>query len=388
MIALFISGGLFAQKTQVGLVVQFEKTSSQELNSSLLDTESALGSFQYLNGFDVYLFIFDQDLDSKGIHTLKDRIESSEKVSFTSDFFESNGAYAANLPELFVQPKQTWNHQDAARFKLKYGFDSVKPYLGLTNTWRCNYSKEFKTSTTSLIQDLEESNAFSFVSQNMLYSLQACTNDPYLANQWGLSNDGSATQYNGTIGADMEIVSAWTMNTGENYIKIAVLDSGTDTNHVDLVGNLLPGFDATGGGSKGYPNTNYSNDGHGTCTAGIIAARGDNSIGIAGVAYDCKVIPVKIFYYVNPGTGVIPFTTSSAGTDGIIWAIDTAKADILSNSWGLRDADIATLGIDTTMGNAVISQKIASGRYGKRNSNVIFIWKRGRRLLHLASISP
>lgn len=358
----------FGQKAQVGLLIQFEKQSEKQIQMDVLNAESKNGEYQYLTGFDVYLYLFNENLTDQSKIEVKNRIEQSFAVGYSSFLFESSGAYAADLPEIFIQPKENWNVDQAKEFQLKFGFYSTQPYLGLDNVWRFSFDKSFELSPSTLINGLTASGDFNFVSQNMLYTLNACTNDPYLGNQWGLANDGSASQYNGTIGADMEVVSAWTMNTGENYIKVAVLDSGTDTNHVDLVGNLLPGFDATGGGSKGYPNTTYSNDGHGTCTAGIIAARGDNSIGIAGVAYDCKVIPVKIFYYVNLGAGPVPFSSSTAGTDGIIWAIDTAKADILSNSWGLRDADITALGIDTTMGNAVISQKIASGRYGKGTS--------------------
>ena len=369
IITLTLVVSINAQKTPIGFAVEFEVGTDLAHQRDVLQNVSGLKTLDaemMLKGFEVSLVLVDEFISSSGIFEIQDQLTAIHSVRFCSILYKSqNGAYAANLNEIIVQPKSNWSENDAKNFEKKYEFQRVSRYSGLTNCWRLAFDKNLNVNCEDLVNELKSTDEYLFVCQNMLYTLEACTNDPYLANQWSLENDGSAIQYNGTIGADMEVVSAWTMNTGENYIKVAVLDSGTDTNHVDLVGNLLPGFDATGGGSKGYPNTTYSNDGHGTCTAGIIAARGDNSVGIAGVAYDCKVIPVKIFYYVNLGAGVVPFTTSTAGTDGIIWAIDTAKADILSNSWGLRDADIATLGIDTTMGNAVISQKIAAGRYGK-----------------------
>lgn len=358
-----------AQKSPIGLLIDFTDNCSyeaeQQLISQIADFEPDKKEMQ-LTGFGVHLALFNRELNASEITAIQNQLEENDLITYTSLLFQSNeGAIAADLPEIFIRPKKNWLDENTKDFIHEYQFDDITPYSGSTNTWKVTYDKTFQGSINSLITDLKASGEFDFVCQNMLYTLRSTTNDPFLGNQWALDNDGSATQYNGTAGADMEVTAAWGMNTGENYIKVAVLDSGTDTNHVDLVGNLLPGFDGTGGGSKGYPNTNYSNDGHGTCTAGIIAARGDNAVGIAGVAYDCKVIPIKIFYYVNIGAGVQPFTTSSAGTDGIIWAVDTAKADILSNSWGLRDSDIATLGIDTSMGNSVISQKIASGRYGK-----------------------
>ena len=91
----------------------------------------------------------------------------------------------------------------------------------------------------------------------------------------------------------MKVDKAWKISTGVG-IKIAVLDSGVDLLHPDLKNNLLKGFDATGKNSKGAHRTN-SNDAHGTACAGIIAAE-NNSIGTRGVAFNSKVIPVRVIH--------------------------------------------------------------------------------------------
>jgi subtilisin family serine protease len=153
------------------------------------------------------------------------------------------------------------------------------------------------------------------------------TNDTYLNYQWSLNNTGSSIQYNGTPGADMNVFNAWTISTGNSTIKVAVIDEGVDLAHPDLLANMLPGFDATGLGSAGGP---LGDDAHGTACAGIIAGVGNNNLGVAGVAYNSKIVPVRIAY--SSGSS---WVTSNAwiGTS-IDWAWDQGDADVLSNSWG------------------------------------------------------
>jgi subtilisin family serine protease len=127
------------------------------------------------------------------------------------------------------------------------------------------------------------------------------TNDPHLNKQWFLNNDGKNTSnWSGVPNADMRVFKAWGITTGSPKIKIAIIDEGVDLNHPDLKGNLLPGYDAvrwrgmklkSGTGGKAV-----FHDAHGTACAGIVAATGNNKIGTAGIAYSCKVIPVRIAF--------------------------------------------------------------------------------------------
>lgn len=199
-----------------------------------------------------------------------------------------------------------------------------------------------------------------YVSYDQVFTLEASVNDPMYPRQWAIENTGSALQYSGTPGADMSVNEAWTITTGSDQIKIAVLDSGVDTLHEDLTNNLLPGFDGFGAGSpgtQGYPTPNFSGDGHGTCCAGIIAAEADNTKGIAGVAYSSKIIPVRIFYYVNYGGAIGVQATSSTQVllDGFSYAWRYAGADVMSASAGLNDLTIGALGIDTALINAELN---------------------------------
>ena len=70
---------------------------------------------------------------------------------------------------------------------------------------------------------------------------------------------------------------------------MAVLDTGVDAAAADLSGRILGGADFTGTGAAGADA-----NGHGTHVAGVIAARGNNGAGIAGVCWDCRILSVKV----------------------------------------------------------------------------------------------
>ncbi len=178
-------------------------------------------------------------------------------------------------------------------------------------------------------EKLQKSGNHAFVEPDMMKILKRhSTNDPFLNYQWALNNTGSSIQFNGNAGEDMEVFNAWTLTTGSSSIKVAILDEGVDLTHPDLAGNMLPGFDGTGLGSAGGPS---GNDAHGTACAGQVAAVTNNSTGVAGIAPQCKIVPVRIAYSNSDGDWV---TTSSGIGTSITWAWQTAGADVLSNSWG------------------------------------------------------
>lgn len=106
--------------------------------------------------------------------------------------------------------------------------------------------------------------------------------DPFQDEQWGL--------------AMVKGPDAWPTSTGVGAV-VAVIDSGVQINHPDLAGRLLPGVDYTGasadvdGDERSEPE---DHDGHGTHVTGIVAANRGNGTGIAGVAPDARVIPLRV----------------------------------------------------------------------------------------------
>ncbi|MDX2001510.1 MAG: S8 family peptidase [Chitinophagales bacterium] len=243
---------------------------------------------------------------------------------------------------------------------------------GLERTYILKPSANFPGGTLNRLMVLKKL-PFEYVEPDALFNPIICTNDPFLNRQWAIHND-STTIISGNpdnlTDADMDVDSAWTITTGDPNIKIAVIDAGVDTLHPDLNDNLLTGFDATGQGSKGYPNMDKSQNAHGTACSGIIAAEGDNNEGIAGVAYSCKIVPIRMFYYIDTSLNGIPlpntpWSTTTWMANALSYAIDSAQVDVISNSWAVPDLLIPYTGGDTGLVNDIIRKGASEGRNGK-----------------------
>jgi subtilisin family serine protease len=237
----------------------------------------------------------------------------------------------------------------------------------IKNVYQFDVTRSSPYNTLEIAAYLHHSGLVTFAEPNYGVFVDASTNDPFFNRQWNIRNEGTPLQGNGTPDADMDVDSAWTITMGSPFIKIAIIDSGTDTLHPDLIDNLDTGFDATGRGSKGYPNLRFASDAHGTACAGIAAAKANNNIGIAGIAPLCKIVPVKIFYYVDsviPGQ-ILPYSESQWMAAGISWAWQEAQADVMSNSWGLPDLFLQILPGNPALVDTAIQQAYTQGRNGK-----------------------
>lgn len=204
-----------------------------------------------------------------------------------------------------------------------------------------------------LVNQLQKDSRIEFVEPNFIRMIKPHTNDPFFSSQWAINNQG---YLGGTVDADMDVDDTWNYTTGAG-IKVAVIDEGVDLSHPDLTPNLLNGYDATGNGSNGAPNES-NNDAHGTACAGIIAGVGNNNTGIAGVAYNAKIIPIRIAF----SNGSFWTTNDNWIANGINWAWQNG-ADVLSNSYGGGSYSST---IESAINNAV-----NNGRNGK-GSVVLF----------------
>lgn len=176
----------------------------------------------------------------------------------------------------------------------------------------------------------------------------------YYPQQYYLHNTG---QSGGQSGIDINVSPVWQNITyGSTNVVVAVIDDGVDLYHEDLEDNLIQGY--TVGNSTGYgapQNENaYSEKGHGTACAGIVAAQ-NNNIGIIGVASNVKILPVNVFPNLAFGNYYFGFASDELVADAIRWAY--ARADVLSCSWvgDTYSEDIAD----------AISDAVTLGRNGK-----------------------
>lgn len=175
-------------------------------------------------------------------------------------------------------------------------------------------------------------------------ALTAAAVDPHYPSQWALDNDGTTSNpWAVAPDADIDAPEAWHRTRGAGVV-VAVIDSGIDLSHPDLAANVWHNADEECGNGldddgNGYIDDcsgwDFANDdatvddqiGHGTHVAGIIAARANNRIGIAGVAYEAEVMALKI----GDGTPAL-----SAAIEAIGYAIDNG-ARVINASWLIED---------------------------------------------------
>ena len=172
--------------------------------------------------------------------------------------------------------------------------------------------------------------------------------DPAFHNLWGLHNFGQ--QVAGVAGmpdADIDALEAWQVSQGSPSVVVGVIDSGVDVGHPDLASQIWinPGENCAGCRSNGVDddgngyvddwrgwdfadgdNDPSDDNGHGTHVAGTIGAAGNNGVGITGVAWNVRLMPLK--FIGADGTG-----TAADAISAILYA-SSKGAQVTNNSYG------------------------------------------------------
>lgn len=223
------------------------------------------------------------------------------------------------------QVLQSASCTEAKRFRLVQGLTLVNVQSGM--------------SMKNALARLRNNSQVLYAEPNFIVSAAAAPNDPRFPELYGLDNNG---QTGGTPDADIDAHEAWDTETGTDVI-VAVIDTGLDYNHEDIVGNVwnnpgeIPnnGIDDDNNGFiddvRGWDFVNDDNDpfddnDHGTHVSGTIAAVGNNGIGVVGVNWSAQIMPLKFLSAAGSGT-----------TADAISSLDYAVmmgARISNNSWG------------------------------------------------------
>ncbi|MFZ1702180.1 MAG: S8 family serine peptidase [Pyrinomonadaceae bacterium] len=201
-------------------------------------------------------------------------------------------------------------------------------------------------------------------------------NDPLFNEQWALNNSGAG---GGKKRADLDALEAWATTKGSDEVVVAVLDSGVDYTHEDLVGNMwvrpesVPAYSDDELGDfndlNGYNGTDniadpMDDNGHGTHCAGIIGAEGNNGVGVSGINWKVKIMPLK--FLGRGGTG-----TTNDAIEAINYAIDRKKKGvnvrIISASFGSTSKSKALEDTIRAAGEAGILFVAAAGNNGSDN---------------------
>ena len=141
----------------------------------------------------------------------------------------------------------------------------------------------------------------------LVQSLGTIPSDPYFDRQYGLEA--------------VKAPEAWDYSTGSNLVTLAVIDTGVDLDHPDLAAKIVSGVDIANGDQ--IPNDDH---GHGTYVAGVAAAVSNNGLGVAGVSWGARLMPVKVLDQAGNGS----YADLAAG---IIWAVDHG-AQVINLSLG------------------------------------------------------
>ena len=164
-----------------------------------------------------------------------------------------------------------------------------------------------------------------------LYAASTIPSDPFFSYQWALRNTGQLLAPppieipSGTPGADIKAAEIWDLFRGSAETLVGVVDTGVDLTHPDLINHIAsPGIDFVNNDDSAQDD-----HGHGTHVAGIIGAETDNGQGVAGINWNVRILPVKVF-----NRNAMGWTSWVA--EGIIWAAQNG-ARVINMSLGGRD---------------------------------------------------
>lgn len=295
-------------------------------------------------------------------------IAAADSVQYAAPVFLSKTTFEEIIPtdELLVRFAPDFGRDELERFCEQHDLTYKRRTNAKLNVYVLSVNSPKTRSILKVANALNGLPGVVWAQPNFAQKIELHSlNDPLYPNQWHLENTGQSGNET-TVDADVDAEKAWAIQTGSPDITIAIVDTGVDLGHEDLDIWINPGEIADNGiddDGNGYTDDTrgwdfYDNDNtpapdygdyHGTACAGVAAAKGDNGIGGAGIAYGSKILPIKI-----SGGPEINFVTGEAIGNAIIYAAD--HADVISCSWHTASNEYIFDAIDYA---------VESGRSGK-----------------------
>ncbi len=330
-------------------VAVWQKEEKQALNidalNGLLDTEPPLKEEQ--SGESAKILKTEKRMTTEGLTSVLNNLRRSELIRRVAPVFinEETGREMVVTPRIVVKLAPNVFPEQVKDLHQTYNAKVVGCMHGASDEIILDLQDADAEEILSICEGYLQDSRVLWASPDFLFQLDLfyTPDDTLYSSQWHLHNTG---QSGATADADVDAPEAWDISTGSSGIVIAIIDTGVEITHPDLNDNIYINLAESGGvggvdddgngyiddvnGWDFYGNDNDPNSGatqgHGTCCAGVAAGEGDNTAGIAGIAYDCEILPVKIC------SDIGIFASSTAIGNAIRYAAD--MADVLSNSWG------------------------------------------------------
>lgn len=257
-------------------------------------------------------------LEGLGEAHLGDVANASETIESVRTVYKSGNQHVVPLDTLTVRFKGGLNPRFlfavASEFKLKEaGRPKFAPGL-------VRYNVPEGTDVFALCEKLDTKGYVQWVEPDLALQLHfnqvTLPNDLHFEDQWHMQpGDGT-----------VQVPEAWEISRGTDRITVAVIDTGVDHRHPDLIDNLVAGRDFVDNDDMPQPDTDPTTSPHGTACAAVVAAIADNEQGVAGAAPLAKIMPIRV-------ASRSGFTTWPDLAESIRWSAANG-AKILSCSWG------------------------------------------------------
>ncbi len=236
---------------------------------------------------------------------------------------------------VIVRLKEGRTRDDLAVEVAQHGFEIRDEILG-SGCFLVSVTPADLDSVLTLIETFEASVCVDFSEPDYLIEVAESTpDDPSYYLQWGMNK--------------IEMPKVWDMTTGTGGVVVAVFDTGIDFDHPDLKDNIWSNPLEIANNALDDDGNNYTDDvhgwdfynrdndptddnGHGTHVSGIIGAMGNNGTGVAGVGWNIRIMPIKIFN----ASGTLGYMSDVI--DGVYYVITQrtrgVPVRVTNHSWG------------------------------------------------------
>jgi len=212
---------------------------------------------------------------------------------------------------------------------------NIRSRLKLPTTGILSEDQLARLHTMVALKNAQQDPSVVYAELNRIVTPHAVPNDSFFGSQWHYQA--------------INLPIAWDTSTGSNEVIVAVLDSGVLLDHPDLTNKLVDGYDFISSTTRSLDGDGIDDDPsdpgdrqfggsssfHGTHVAGTVGAQTDNATGVAGVAWQTKIMPVRVLGKDGGSTfDIVQAVRYAAGLSNNSGQLPSQRADIINLSLG------------------------------------------------------